>query len=67
MISLWMCANATYPSEGGYISCSKGHDLGIISPRMVKRGKPLVCRACNPCKDCDIMGNDIQRSERGWE
>jgi len=65
MISLWMCKNAIYHEP--YIKCSKGHDLGNVHSRMVKRGKPLVCRACNPCPDCVIMGDDIQRSERGWE
>lgn len=68
MISLWMYSNAIYPSENhDYIWCSKGHDLGYIPANMAKRGKPLVCRACQNCPSRDILGEDIQRSERGWE
>jgi len=65
-ISLWMCKNAIY-KENDYITCSKGHDLGTVHSRMAQRGKPLLCKACNPCPDCDIMGVDLQRSERGWD
>ena len=69
IISLWQCKNAIYPDgiNHAYIWCSMGHDLGYIPSDMVKRGKPLLCRVCNLCPDCDIMGVDIQRSERGWE
>jgi hypothetical protein len=69
MISFWMCKNAVYPNgiTHEYIWCAKGHDLGAIRPDMAQRGKPLLCRACNPCPDCDIMGAEIQKSERGWE
>lgn len=70
MISLWMCANAKYPStDYGYITCSKGHDLGKlgrIHSRMARKGRPLVCRDCQQCPDADIMGEDIPKEERGW-
>ena len=66
MISLWMCKNAIY-KENDYLKCAKGHELGLVHSRMVQRGKPLVCRTCQNCPDCDIMGDDIQKSERGWE
>jgi len=70
MISLWQCKNAIYPANGGYIGCAKGHDLGKdtrILQRRVKEGKPLVLKVCQSCPDCDIMGEDIPRNERGWE
>ena len=67
MISLWMCKNAKYPNNGdGYITCSKGHNLGKVHPRMVKKGNPLICMTCQTCKDVDIMGDDLKKEERGW-
>jgi len=70
MISLWQCKNAHYPdgiNHFDYIWCTKGHDLGLIHESMAQRGKPLVCKICQGCPDCDIMGDDIQKSERGWQ
>ena len=67
MISLWMCANAKYPpTDYGYITCSKGHKLERIHSRMARKGKPLVCRACQGCPDFSYLGPDIPKEERGW-
>lgn len=67
IISLWMCKNAKYPASGdGYITCSKGHELGKVHSRMVKRGDPLICMTCQDCPDADIMGDDLKKEERGW-
>jgi hypothetical protein len=63
--TIWMCRNAIY-HEDDYVKCSKGHNLGVIHARMVKKGNPLVCLTCQGCKDCDIMGKDIPKDERGW-
>ena len=67
MISLWQCRHAQYPTDDiGYITCTKGHFLGLIAARMAKKGKPLICWACQGCQDCDIMGEDLKKEERGW-
>ncbi len=67
MISLWICKNAKYPTNGNdYIMCSKGHHLGTVHSRMVKRGDPLICLICQRCPDADIIGDDLKKEERGW-
>ena len=65
IISLWMCKNAIY-KENDYLKCSKGHELGKVHARMVKKGQPLICMTCQDCADADIMGDDIPKGERGW-
>ncbi len=65
IISLWMCRNAIY-HKNDYLTCSKGHDLGKVHARMVKKGQPLVCLICQQCQDADIMGSDIPKEEKGW-
>lgn len=65
LISLWMCSNAIY-HENNYLTCSKGHNLGGVHARMVKKGTPLVCLICQDCSDADIMGDNLQKGERGW-
>lgn len=65
IITLWMCRNAIY-HENDYLACSKGHNLGKVHARMVKKGNPLICMACQGCPDVDIIGDDIPKSERGW-
>ena len=67
MISLWICKHAQYPTDDtGYITCDKGHSIGLITARMAKEGKPLICRVCQGCPDSDIMGGDLKKEERGW-
>jgi len=66
IISLWMCKNAIYRKDD-YIKCAKGRNLGKVHGGMVRRGMPLVCSTCNPCPECDIMGLDVPKGERGWE
>lgn len=70
MISLWQCRNAHHPDNikhFDYVWCAKGHNLGYIPVDSVKQGKPLICRICQSCPDCDIIGDDIPKAERGWE
>ena len=67
IISLWMCLNAKYPANGDdYLKCSKGRYLGKVHARMVKRGDPLICLACQGCKYADIMGDYLNKEDRGW-
>ena len=56
--SLMDCLNAKYPSSSEYIYCSKGHKLG--DGRIHKRSldKPLICRACQGCKDFVSMNDE---------
>lgn len=60
-----MCQNAIY-HENDYITCAKGHNLGRVHSRMVKKGQPLICMACQSCLDANIMGEDISKTEKGW-
>lgn len=58
--TLYDCLHAKYPSNGLYITCSKGHKLGNgnIHKDKVLKGDKLICRACSLCTDFSDM-NDL--------
>ena len=52
------------------VVCSKGHRLlgnnNRINITAIKRGAPLVFKACQNCTDFDYMGEPVKAEDRGW-
>ena len=58
MRTLYDCLLAKYPDGiHTHIYCEAGHKLGSghIRKEDVDKGKPLVCRICQTCKDFKDM------------
>lgn len=69
MRSLYQCYEAKVLMENIY--CKKGHKFpdtpeGTMNIRRLQRGEPLQLTVCQDCPDFNYMGDQIQKSERGW-
>ena len=63
--SLYDCFNAKVVD--GYISCAKGHDIGMIKSYRIAIGRPLILNICQGCSDFDEMdGGPVLPQFKGW-
>lgn len=70
LIQLYQCFEAKVKHD--IIYCAKGHRLndqsrhGNIEVNRLRRGMPLICKVCQDCLDCDWMGEQVEKQDRGW-